>query len=41
MIKTSPRFETGDERYEWLNNTFCVAIGTTTNDGVEYEIYAV
>lgn len=41
VIKTSPRFETGDERYEWLNNTFCVAIGTTTNDGVEYEIYAV
>jgi len=40
-IRTSPRFETGDERYAWLNGLFCVALGTTTPDGVEYEIYAV
>lgn len=40
-IRTAPRFETGDERYAWLNNLFCVAIGTTTPDGVEYEIYSV
>ena len=40
-IKTAPRFETGDERYAWLNNLFCVAIGTTTDDGVEYEVYSV
>lgn len=40
-IRTAPRFETGDERYSWLNNLFCVAIGTTTPDGVEYEIYTV
>jgi hypothetical protein len=41
IIKTSPRFETGDERYGWLNNTFCVAIGTTTDEGVSYELYAL
>ncbi|MEJ6721238.1 DUF3237 domain-containing protein [uncultured Ilumatobacter sp.] len=40
-IRTAPRFETGDERYGWLNNLFCVAIGTTTPDGVEYEIYSI
>lgn len=40
-VKTAPRFETGDERYAWLNNLFCVGIGTTTADGVSYEIYAV
>ena len=40
-IRTSPRFETGDERYAWLNSLFCVAIGATTAEGVEYEIYSV
>ncbi|MGH1488154.1 MAG: DUF3237 domain-containing protein [Acidimicrobiales bacterium] len=40
-IRTSPRFETGDERYAWLNSLFCVAIGKTTPEGVEYEIYSV
>jgi hypothetical protein len=40
-ILTAPRLETGDERYAWLNNLFCVAIGTTTPEGVEYEIYAI
>lgn len=40
-IRTSPRFETGDERYAWLNSLFCVAVGKTTSDGVEYDVYAV
>lgn len=40
-VRTAPRFETGDERYAWLNNLFCVALGTTTADGVEYEIYSI
>jgi hypothetical protein len=40
-IRTAPRFETGDERYAWLNNLFCVAVGTTTPEGVEYEVYAI
>ncbi len=40
-IRTAPRFETGDERYAWLNALFTVAIGSTTPDGVEYDIYAV
>lgn len=40
-IRTAPRFETGDERYAWLNNLFCVAVGSTTPAGVEYDVYAV
>ena len=40
-IRTAPRFETGDERYAWLNGLFCVAIGGTTEDGVAYDIYSV
>jgi len=40
-VRTAPRFETGDERYAWLNGLFCVALGTTTDDGIEYQIYAI
>ncbi len=40
-IRISPRFETGDDRYAWLNNLFTVAVGKTTPDGVEYDVYAV
>lgn len=40
-IRTAPRFETGDERYAWLNTIFTVALGSTTEDGVTYDIYAV
>ena len=40
-ICTAPRFETGDERYAWLNGLFCVAIGATTDEGVRYEVYAI
>ena len=40
-IRTAPRFETADERYAWLNGLFCVALGTTTPDGVEYDVYAI
>ena len=38
---TSPRFETGDERYVWLNGLVCVAEGKRTARGVAYRVYAV
>jgi hypothetical protein len=38
-IRVSPRFETGDERYSWLNDTFCVAYGKVDAAGVHYEVY--
>ena len=40
-IRTAPLFQTGDERYGWLNNVQAVGIGETTDEGVKYDIYAV
>ncbi len=37
---TQPRFETGDERYAWLNYTVAVAEGRMIPGGVEYQVYA-
>lgn len=36
---TQPRFETGDERYQWLNNIVAVAEGRILSGGVEYRVY--
>ena len=38
---TAPRFETGDERYAWLNGLVCVAEGKRTETGPTYRVYAV
>ena len=36
----NPRFETGDERYAWLNTTFFIGEGRITPDrSVEYRVY--
>jgi hypothetical protein len=42
-LRTAPQFETGDERYAWLNNVQAISVGGVTADGggVEYEVYAV
>ena len=37
---TNPRFETGDQRYTWLNTTFFVAEGhAIAGPGVEYRLW--
>ena len=38
---TAPRFETGDDRYAWLNSLVCVAEGKRTETGVAYRVYTV
>ena len=38
---TQPRFETGDERYAWLNSLLAVAEGRVLPGAVEYRVYAV
>lgn len=38
---TSPRFETGDERYAWLNRLVCVAEGRAGPGWVEYRVHAL
>ena len=37
----TPRFETGDERYAWLNGLVYVAEGKRTAEGVDYRVYSV
>lgn len=36
---STPKFETGDPRYAWLNNVVCVAEGRMLNSAVEFTIY--
>jgi len=38
---TQPRFETGDERYGWLNRTVAVAEGRALHNAVEYQMFEV
>jgi hypothetical protein len=40
-IRTAPLFETGDERYTWLNSVQAAGYGEITEDGVVYELYAL
>jgi hypothetical protein len=41
-FRTTPRFETGDERYAWLNQSVFVAEGRFyPGTGVEYRVYRV
>jgi hypothetical protein len=41
-FRTTPRFETGDERYAWLNTSVFVARGRAyAGGGVEYQVYRV
>jgi len=40
-LRTAPMFETGDERYAWLNNVQAVATGTSANGVVTYDVYAL
>jgi hypothetical protein len=40
-IYAAPLFETGDERYAWLNEIVAIAKGTLDGDTLTYEIYEV
>ena len=37
----TPRFETGDERYAWINSFVYVAEGKRTTEGVDYRVYTI
>jgi len=38
---TSPRMQTGDPRYRWVNNLICVAQGRLRSGRVEYRVFRV
>lgn len=40
-FRTSPQFETGDERYAWVNNLLCVSKSRTGDGGVIHRVFAV
>ena len=40
-MRTTPSFETGDERYAWLNRIVCVATGARRPAAVELEVFEV
>ena len=40
-LRTAPLFETGDERYAWLNRIQAIGVGRGDADGVHYEVYAL
>jgi hypothetical protein len=40
-FRTTPRFETGHERYAWLNTLVCVAYGSFGPGWVAYRIFAI
>ena len=41
VIRVAPRFETGDERYAWLNAVQAVGVGTSDGQRLHYEWYEV
>ena len=41
LFQTQLRFETGDQRYDWLNETLAVGEGRETSDRVEYRVFAL
>jgi hypothetical protein len=40
-VRTAPLFETGDERYSWLNQLQAVARGRVGEGAVTYEVFAL
>jgi hypothetical protein len=40
-MRSTPRFETGAERYQWLNRIICVATGARRPAAVELDFYEV
>ena len=40
-MRTTPLFETGDERYAWLNRLICVGTGARKKSSVHLEIFEV
>lgn len=40
-LRTAPLFETGDERYAWLNQVQAVGTGSSGGGQVTYDIYAL
>jgi Protein of unknown function (DUF3237) len=40
-MRIAPRFETGDERYSWLNSVQAIGVGESDGTNIRYEWYEV
>lgn len=40
-FRTTPVFETGSEKYAWLNQIICVGVGKSLPKQVQYKIYQI
>jgi hypothetical protein len=40
-IRTTPRFETADPRYEWLNRVIAVGNGGAPGASPTYQVFAI
>jgi len=40
-FRINPIFETTSDKYDWLNHTITVGVGTVTETGVSYILYAI
>lgn len=40
-FRTTPVFETGSEKYGWLNNIICVGVGRVGPSDVHYKVYRI
>jgi hypothetical protein len=40
-FRINPIFETTSSKYDWLNHTVAIGVGTRTETGVSYKIYAI
>ena len=40
-VRTAPLFQTGDERYAWLNGVQAIGLGTPTENGIAYDVYRI
>ena len=40
-FRTTPVFETGSEKYSWLNRIVCVGVGKLEHKKVHYKIYQI
>ena len=40
-MRTTPRFETGDARYAWLNRIVCIASGARRPSAVELDVFEI
>ena len=38
-FRTAPMFETGDERYTWLNDIVAVGLGASVGGAVRYDVF--